>query len=371
MKKLLFTLLCLPLCLQAQTPKTTIVSDNDSLSDTLPHRTSYQSFFGKNKTVWTLASWVQFNFCPSVSDSLDQLSGLLDDMESSSFVSAVKRQQKSCLLDDDTINYTILTNKIHGKLSYWLYVNSYYLKYASDTFTYNGHAYRSVIGEDTVNGRLYRLYNDSIEALWCDMSLMMGDTFRLPDIENYNGKGRRWIVDSVYYLDNRKIIRFELIKSNSIYATEPWWHDNLTLYFIEGIGPTCGPLGRVSTVYDELPFLLCVYKDDTLDFMTSSAWGCRKGGGPGWFYNAVKEPERTTLTLQPNPAQDYILLRNEDASDLGGEIIITDAIGRVLLHRTMEQAEMRINTSRYSSGTYFVRYRSKNGVQILKFVKVE
>ena len=371
MKKLLFLLCFLPLCLQAQTPEATIVSDNDSLSDTLPHRTSYMSFFGKNKTVWTLASWVQFNFRPSVSDSLDQLSGLLDDMESSSFVSAVKRQQKSCLLDDDTINYTILTNKIHGKLSSWLAVHSYYLKYASDTFTYNGHAYRSVVGEDTVNGRLYILYNDSIEALWCDMSLTLGDTFRLPNIENYNGKGRRWIVDSVYYLDNRKIIRFELIKSNSIYATEPWWHDALTLYFIEGIGPTCGPLGRVSTVYDELPFLLCVYKDDTLDFMTSSAWGCRNGGGPGWFYNAVKESKRTTLTLQPNPAQDYILLRNEEASDLGGEIIITDAIGRVMRHCTMEQAEMRINTSRYSSGTYFVRYRSKNGVQMLKFVKVE
>ena len=228
MKKLLYLLCFLPFCLQAQTTETTettlsdttghkllmSLTEQDSLQDSVPHRTSYQSFFGKNKTVWTLASWVQFNFCPSVSDSLDQLSGLLDDMESSSFVSAVKRQQKSCLLDDDTINYTILTNKIHEKLPYWLYVNSYYLKYASDTFTYNGHAYRSVIGEDTVNGRLYRLYNDSIEALWCDMSLTLGDTFRLPNIENYNGKGRRWIVDSVYYLDNRKIIRFELIKNN-------------------------------------------------------------------------------------------------------------------------------------------------------------
>ena len=120
MKKLLYFLCFLPFCLQAQTPIATMVSDNDSLSDTLSHRTSYMSFFGKNKTVWTLASWVQFNFRPSVSDSLDQLSGLLDDMESSSFVSAVKRQQKSCLLDDDTINYTILTNKIHGKVSSWL-----------------------------------------------------------------------------------------------------------------------------------------------------------------------------------------------------------------------------------------------------------
>ena len=106
--------------------------------------------------------------------------------------------------------------------------------------------------------------------------------------------------------------------------------------------------------------------------MTSSAWGCDKNAGPGWYYDgAVKEPKRTTLTLQPNPAQDYILLRNEDASDLGGEIFITDAVGRVLLHRTMENAEMRINIGSYGYGTYFVRYRSKNGVQILKFVKVE
>ena len=106
--------------------------------------------------------------------------------------------------------------------------------------------------------------------------------------------------------------------------------------------------------------------------MTSSAWGCEKYAGPGWLDDrAVKEPKRATFTFQPNPAQDYILLRNEDASDLGGEIIISDAIGRVLLHRTMENAEMRINTSRYCSGTYFVRYRSKNGVQTLKFVKAE
>ena len=115
--------------------------------------------------------------------------------------------------------------------------------------------------------------------------------------------------------------------------------------------------------------MLCVYKDDTLDFTTNSFWGCHCWDGPGWF-TAVKEPKRTTLTLQPNPAQDYILLRNEDASDLGGEIIITDAIGRVLRHCTMEEAEMRINIGSYGSGTYFMRYRSKN-VQVLKFVKVE
>ena len=111
--------------------------------------------------------------------------------------------------------------------------------------------------------------------------------------------------------------------------------------------------------------MLCLHKDDTIAFKLHEPTGCKHNEF------AIKEPKGTTLTLQPNPAQDYILLRNEDASDLGGEIIITDAIGRVMRHCTMENAEMRVNTGSYGSGTYFVRYRSKNGVQSLKFVKVE
>ena len=49
MKKLFFILLCLPFCLQAQTPIATMVSDQDSITDTLPQRTSYMSFFGKKR----------------------------------------------------------------------------------------------------------------------------------------------------------------------------------------------------------------------------------------------------------------------------------------------------------------------------------
>lgn len=381
MKKLFFILLFLPFCLQAQTPKTTIASDNDSLSDTLPHRTSYMSFFGKNKTVWSLVYLeIIDEYKSSVVSSDSGTESEQFEMESwqNNFdFFANSEQQDACFSKADTVSYTILADsKSSGKLSTSLRYDKLRLRNVSDTFTYNGHSYTSISGEDTVNGRLYRLYYDSIEVLWCDMSLMLGDTFRLPDVNaitnykdhwTYMGQGSYWIVDSVYYLDNRKIIRFELLKGQ-----DTWWYRELPLYFIEGIGPTCGPFGKLWDGQSlDLPLLLCVYKDDTLDFMTSSAWGCEKNAGPGWYPNVVKEPKRATLTLQPNPAQDYILLRNEDASDLGGEIIITDAIGRVLLHRTMEQAEMRINTSRYGSGTYFVRYRSKNGVQSLKFVKVE
>ena len=363
-------------------------TDNDSLSDTMPQRTSYMSFFGKNRTVWSFTFPIidvyWNNFIEILSDSgMESAPFDVENLKNNLDFFSNREQQCACFSETDTVNYTVLANpESSGTLQLSLRVDILRLKNVTDTFTYNGHSYTSISGEDTVNGRLYRLYYDSIEVLWCDMSLTLGDTFRLPDLNaiahhnddwEYMGQGSYWIVDSVYYLDNRKIIRFELVQGKS-----PWWYRKLPLYFIEGIGPTYGPFGKLWEDYTmeygpELPLLLCVYKDDTLDFMTSSAWGCNKNAGPGWYFedDAVKEPKRTTLTLQPNPAQDYILLRNEDASDLGGEIIITDAIGRVLLHRTMEQAEMRINTSRYSSGTYFVRYRSKNGVQILKFVKAE
>lgn len=339
MKKLLYLLCFLPFCLQAQTTETTLsdttghklmmtFTDQDSLQDSVPHRTSYMSFFGKRNTKWSLVIPI-----PSYTTLLNGGSEF----------------SVGDIVED------IIYNE-------------------SDTCTYKGHFYVGVLREDTLNGRLYRYYSDSVEILWCDMSLKLGDTFRLPNVvkltkiesQEYAEQDALLIADSVYYLDGRKIIRF---KSN-VSSYSHYYDGEIPFYFIEGVGPIYGPLGHC-TVKDFLMLMLCVYKDDTLDFMTNSFWGCHCWDGPGWFVDAVKEPKRTTLTLQPNPAQDYIMLRNEDASDLGGEVIITDAIGRVLRHCTMENAEMRINIGSYGSGTYFVRYRSQNGVQVLKFVKVQ
>ncbi|MBR4512029.1 MAG: T9SS type A sorting domain-containing protein [Bacteroidales bacterium] len=350
MKKLLFTLLCLPLCLQAQTPKTTIASDTighkllmtftdqDSLQDTLPQRTSYQSFFGKNKT--------EYNMCYAA---------------------------------------TSYDPNPEEKPMYMGIVGTILFEFKEKKSEYNGKIYKLsdyydiYLREDTVLGRLYRYYPElDTEVVLCDMSLQQGDTFRLPWLKVmhlpnwrdycYNEWGYPIVVDTVFYVGKRKHINFYYIKDRSsiFYDNEGVCKEyGLPLSFIEGIGPSYG-LGFLPVSLElYLPLMLCLHKDDTIAFKLHEPTGCKHNEF------AVKEPKRTTLTLQPNPAQDYILLRNEEASDLGGEIIITDAIGRVMRHCTMENAEMRINTSRYSSGTYFVRYRSKNGVQTLKFVKVQ
>jgi hypothetical protein len=241
-----------------------------------------------------------------------------------------------------------------------------------------------LLREDTVFGRLYRYYPElDTEVVLCDMSLQQGDTFRIPLIRipsekfpdySYNEEGIPIIVDTILYINEIKHIVFHYMWNirSMFYNTEGICkYYKIPFCFIEGIGPSYG-LGYIMDLelYKPcLPLMLCLHKDDTIAFIQHEATGCKLNNP--YTPIQVKEPKRATLTLQPNPAQDYILLRNEDASDLGGEIIITDAIGRVLRHCTMEEAEMRINTSRYSSGTYFVRYRSKNGVQTLKFVKVE
>ena len=350
MKKLFLILLCLPFCLQAQTTETTLsdttghklmmtFTDQDSLQDSVPQRTSYMSFFGKNKT--------EYNMCYAA---------------------------------------TSYDPNPEEKPMYMGIVGTILFEFKEKKSEYNGKIYKLsdyydiYLREDTVLGRLYRYYPElDTEVLLCDMSLHKGDTFRLPFLPKslllpnwwdycYNEWGYPLVVDTVFYVGERKHINFHYIKNrSSIFYDDKGVCKKygLPLSFIEGIGPSYG-LGFLPVSLElYLPLMLCLHKDDTIAFILHEPTGCKHNEF------AVKESKRTTLTLQPNPAQDYILLRNEDASDLGGEIIITDAIGRVLLHRTMEQAEMRINTSRYSSGTYFVRYRSKNGVQSLKFVKVE
>ena len=353
MKKLLYLLCFLPLCLSAQTPE-------QIKNDTLPQRTSYMSFFGKNKTEYSMCIVLYVvNFTPN---------GKPIDAEPCKTIKYIFSEREQVF------------NGKHYKYEENLHQDSTF-KFERDI----------LLREDTVLGRLYRYFPElDTEVVLCDMSLQQGDTFWIPRIripsENfpdyyYNEANKPIIVDTVFYVDGVKHIIFQYIKYsywgyNSIFYDEREGvckeHD-IPLSFIEGIGPSYG-LGYIMNINyffqpkKCLPLMLCLHKDDSLAFMLHEPTGCELNVDPK---PQIKEAKRTTLTLQPNPAQDYILLRNEDASDLGGEIIITDAIGRVLRHCTMEEAEMRINTSRYSSGTYFVRYRSQNGVQILKFVTVE
>ncbi|MBO7465761.1 MAG: hypothetical protein J6T56_07935, partial [Bacteroidales bacterium] len=284
------------------------LTDQDSLQDSVPHKTSFQSFFGKNRTEYSILILKCWGCFAPKEEPID--------------------------IAPCTTNIYTFNEKEHvfnGK-RYKYEVNLH----QDSTFKFERDI---LLREDTVLGRLYRYYPElDTEVVLCDMSLQQGDTFRIPLIripsENfpfyyYEEQGVPIAVDTVLYINEIKHIIFHYITSK--------WNMNSKFYnieggicieykipfcFIEGIGPSYG-LGYIMDLElykPYLPLMLCLHKDDTLAFMQHEATGCKLNR---YTPIQVKEPKRATLTLQPNPAQDYILLRNEDASDLGGEIIIT------------------------------------------------
>ena len=123
--------------------------------------------------------------------------------------------------------------------------------------------------EDTTNGKLYYYYaGDETEKLWCDMSLSVGDTFYIPSSFYYFfGGGGSSIVDSIRYINNKKIIYFPITIAEYFNPNQYPNYHSLQLKFIEGIGPLYGPAVEIfngETIHHTL--LLCVHKDDTLTF---------------------------------------------------------------------------------------------------------
>jgi hypothetical protein len=66
------------------------------------------------------------------------------------------------------------------------------------------------------------------------------------------------------------------------------------------------------------------------------------------------------ITLYPNPANDFVTLSGEDL----GIVRVYNALGQKVDEFEANGTELRINTTGYESGVYFV----KTGEQTLRFV---
>jgi hypothetical protein len=113
--------------------------------------------------------------------------------------------------------------------------------------------------EDTLTGKLWHLPNreNSKEFLAMDLELQKADTFSMKDSPFYINP-RYLIVDSVYYSNEKKVVRFK----KAIGCLK-----NSELFFIEGIGPGYGlnPLG-----YSDVDALLLKHHNDSLVYTSPS-----------------------------------------------------------------------------------------------------
>lgn len=110
--------------------------------------------------------------------------------------------------------------------------------------------YAGKIREDTIIGKIWFVdpyYNN--EILIMDMGLVKGDTFQI-----YNG----WsTVDSVFYNDNKKIIRFNL---------QTRWDE--PVMFIEGVGPNISLVYASDADFDR-DYVTCKYNINTLVYINN------------------------------------------------------------------------------------------------------
>jgi hypothetical protein len=240
--------------------------------------------------------------------------------------------------------------------------------YYINTRDYSGSLH---LREDTLTGRLYYRYPDSAERLICDMSMALGDTFTLPE-GLYMEEGAVMTVDSISYLNGRKIIHFsplQVLHGHSAYypyIADGYYHESfygLNITFVEGIGPTYGVFGHMSFEKWNLGVMLCVDKDGTQVYMTSPQLGCYQDA------DAIKEAKLNEMLLYPNPATEELHIELSNDADAGGTLWVIDAVGQVVYRKTALPACETVPVARLSPGLYVVQYQIKNRKFQTKFIK--
>jgi len=270
---------------------------------------------------------------------------------------------------------------------------------SKDTITINGLFYQifnpssynwewgyGFVREDTMTGKIYRYIPDlKEEFLICDMTLNVGDTFQLPNISEpyppfsdywYWEQGYNAIVKQIDTVESRKIIEFYPI-SDDIYSF--FYNErigymgvthrefNIYLKFIEGIGPIYGPFGPLNRYMSherKLGAVLCVYRDDSLYYMTSELLGCSQD------YVKIDESESPMIRISPNPVHDFVSMEVMD-NMMGGKLFILNSVGMVVYQGYVSQNPIELNVSHLSAGFYSVLYETSKERTVSKFVKMK
>lgn len=259
---------------------------------------------------------------------------------------------------------------------------TYYYTDGKDNLSINGNTYHVIKGgtdkkyvrEDTLTGRIYRYYpDDNKEFITCDMSLEEGDSFTFPGLPYlYYIEGDLTIaVDSVRYIDGKKIIFFEpsLEIDGSFYSQYAYNHYkdsiNISLRFMEGIGPIYGVFGYNDHIMGQLGVLLCVEKDGEQVYVTDEKTGCE------YFYFPASVDELTEkLLIYPNPIRDELSIELTSGDVINGEINIINSNGRTVLKHNINSQSLKIDTSNLPTGIYIVVLTTDKKIITEKIIKI-
>ena len=334
------------------------------------------------KSIFTIALFALLLLCGGVAKGQETLSN-----------NPVKNEKTNYMpvFPDSTLTFNIAFSiTMKGDYDPWfLMAQSYqYIGDVEDTVVYNDKLYRRFgvfegsgwmcMREETETGRIFRYYPElDTEVLVSDMSLMEGDTFWLPIasiIQNTDYYFSEYyaqpyvIVDSVKYVNGRKVIRFQSHPESFFFSMDIYNEGRkYPLLFIEGVGPSYGPFGKVdqSGLESWLGLLLCVHHGDSLYYMTDSKLGCEQ------YVSSVAEFSKVAMQVYPNPTDNVLHVSVTDGEIARVEMF--DAFGRITMVGTLASLpsqQTTVNTSSLPSGVYVLRVTLRDGgVRTMKVVK--
>jgi hypothetical protein len=171
-----------------------------------------------------------------------------------------------------------------------------------------------------------------------DLSLKLDDTFEI-------GIGYSITVDSVYYLGNKKVIRFDVIN-------EPWGEN---LKFIEGVGPDWGILYRKFLIYNW--FVSCVYSNTTLTYQTVSPFfdGCELN-----TTDDRSNQQNIDIIVFPNPTNSLLKIHMARSIDCNSNIQLIDKNGRIQISKIIKNQDIELDLTDLYPGIYTIFINSKN-----------
>ena len=227
--------------------------------------------------------------------------------------------------------------------------------------------------EDTVTGRLYGRYSNvetDEEYVLCDLSLSVGDTLLIPGglLTVYGDKPM--VVDSVTHIFGKKVIHLKALQEDDDYYfgafNAPYMREyNISLRFIEGIGPTFGIVPTFEFSFEnDLGLLLCMHKDDTLHYMTHETLGCNQCGAD------IPEYSQSIPQVFPNPTIGNITMAFCTEKVTSGLVIVRDMVGRICKQLSVTDTNITLDVSSLPKGVYMLTFTDKkNKIHTTKFIK--
>lgn len=219
-----------------------------------------------------------------------------------------------------------------------------------------GRYFMNFIREDLSTGQVWiRSRPENIEYMVMDLSLTLKDTFHLNAYGSYDSIA---IVDSVYFEDGKKHVRFN------------YWLEmgrlKEKLTFIEGLGPNAGVFYQIHNRWgNHNQYLLCSSKDDQPYFVNANPFYEGECNLDHFGVGITKRRSNVSWKIYPNPFHESTLLTFDNKNIHDAKLTIFDSKGRLV--RTIENIhnnEVLIERQEMSKGLYLFKLQSKNQVLV-------